>query len=113
MRREFPSKVKAQAFQRANGKCEGEDCGARLAVGKFHYDHDLPDELGGEPTLENCRVLCVACHKQKTRALDMPRIAKGRRIRQKLVMGIKKPSRLPCSRNSRFKKKINGEVVFR
>jgi 5-methylcytosine-specific restriction endonuclease McrA len=90
MRKEFPKSVKAQAFLRANGVCEGENCGARLTLGKFHYDHDLPDDLGGEPTLENCRVLCVVCHKEKTAKVDMPRIAKGRRIRER-ERGIKKP----------------------
>lgn len=53
MRRNFSPKVKAQAFLRADGLCEGKNCGARLTVGKFAYDHDLADNLGGEPTLEN------------------------------------------------------------
>lgn len=112
MRSEFPQKVKAQAFQRADGKCEGENCGARLTLGKFHYDHDLPDDLGGEPTLENCKVLCVGCHKAKTKSIDMPRIAKGRRIRKR-EMGIKKRSTFSCSRDSGWKKKLDGTVVRR
>ncbi len=112
MRREFPQKVQAEAFKRASGKCEGSGCGARLSVGRFHYDHDLPDNLGGEPTLENCKVLCIVCHKEKTKTLDMPRIAKGRRIRKR-EMGIKKRSSFACSRDSKFKKKLNGEVVLR
>ncbi len=112
MRQEFSPKVKAQAFQRADGRCEGKNCGARLTVGKFAYDHDRADDLGGEPTLENCKVLCLVCHKEKTRSFDMPRIAKGRRIRKR-EMGIKKRSSFACSRQSRWKKKINGEVVLR
>lgn len=112
MRREFPPKVKAQAFLRADGKCEGKTCGARLTVGRVHYDHDLPDNLGGEPTLENCKVLCLECHKEKTKTLDMPRIAKGRRIR-KSEIGIKKRSSFACSKTSRWKKKVTGEVVLR
>jgi 5-methylcytosine-specific restriction protein A len=55
-RREFPPKVRLAAFQRANGHCE--DCRARLAPGRFAYDHIVPDALGGEPTLDNCMVLC-------------------------------------------------------
>lgn len=112
MRREFPQKVKAQAFLRADGACEGKNCGARLTVGRVHYDHDLPDNLGGEPTLDNCKVLCLECHKAKTKTLDMPRIAKGRRIRKR-EMGIKKRSSFACSRQSRFKKKLDGSVVLR
>lgn len=112
MRREFSKKIKETAFARANGSCEGEGCGARLTVGKYHYDHDLADDLGGEPVLENCRVLCTPCHKVKTRMHDMPLIAKGRRIRRR-EKGIKKRSTFACSRQSRWKKKITGEVVRR
>lgn len=104
-RRDFPDKVKAQAFLRANGQCEGKKCGARLTVGKFAYDHDLADNLGGEPTLENCKVLCLVCHKHKTKTQDMPKITKGRRLR-KGQMGIKKP------RTIRAWRRFSGELVI-
>ena len=45
MRKEFSTKTKALAFQRANGRCE--KCGYRLTVGKYHYDHTRPDGLTG------------------------------------------------------------------
>jgi 5-methylcytosine-specific restriction protein A len=86
-RREFPNKVKAAAFQRANGNCE--ICGARLTVGKFRYDHRLPDALGGEPTLDNCVVQCLPCDKPKT-AADVTRIRKADRQRNR-HLGIRKP----------------------
>ncbi|MBA4220200.1 MAG: endonuclease [Methylobacterium sp.] len=89
-RREFPNKVKAAAFQRANGQCEV--CGARLTVGKFRYDHRLPDALGGEPTLDNCVVQCLPCDKPKT-ADDVRRIRKADRQRNH-HLGIRPPSRL-------------------
>lgn len=97
-RREFSRKTKAEAFFRAAGQCEGkpyagERCPVRLTRGRFHYDHDIPDALGGEPVLENCVVLCIACHKDKTIKQDVPAIAKTKRI-QVREMGIKKPSRL-------------------
>lgn len=88
-RKEFPVKVKKAAWLRCNGFCEGKDCGAKLQVGKFHYDHDIPDALGGEPTLENCRVLCMGCHGKKTTTVDVPQISKGKRQQFKLVAGIK------------------------
>jgi hypothetical protein len=84
MRREFSKQVRRDAFARANGLCEGkpygERCPVKLTIGKFHYDHDIPDGLGGEPTLENCVVLCIACHKDKTTKRDVPTIAKAKRI---------------------------------
>ncbi len=85
MRREFPKQVKRDAFLRANGCCEGNGCGARLSIGKYHYDHEIPDALGGEPTLENCLVLCIACHKVKTSGSDVPAIAKTKRIRDRHI----------------------------
>lgn len=97
MRREFPKAVKRDAFARAGGQCEGkpygERCQVKLTLGKYHYDHDIPDALGGDPTLENCVVLCVACHKDKTATKDIPAIAKTKRIQDQQI-GIKKPSTL-------------------
>lgn len=87
MRREFSAKVKAAAAVRANGHCE--QCTRRLMAGDFHYDHDIPDGLDGEPTLENCKVLCRSCHKIKTAEEDVPRIAKAKRNYRK-SRGIKK-----------------------
>lgn len=82
-RQEFPAKVKALAFERAGGHCEG--CTARLTVGKFHYDHVIPDALGGEPILSNCAVLCTNCHGAKTAKGDVPRIAKAVRTNRKHI----------------------------
>jgi 5-methylcytosine-specific restriction protein A len=110
MRREFSNYTKAQAALRSNGLCEG--CGVRLTTGHYHYDHVVPDQLGGEPTLENCAVLCKPCHGEKTAKRDVPAIAKAKR-RQRKHLGIKKRSTFACSRDSKFKKKINGEVVLR
>lgn len=110
-RREFSKQVKREALQRAAGQCEGEKCGALFGV-KFHFDHVIADGLGGEPTLDNCAVLCHVCHNEKTRKHDVPLIAKTKRIQDR-HNSIKKPSRFPGSRNSRWKKKIDGRVVLR
>jgi 5-methylcytosine-specific restriction protein A len=83
MRREFSKKVMGQAALRANGQCE--KCSARLLSGGFHFDHVIPDALGGEPTLANCQVLCKACHQGKTSKEDVPRIAKTERMRLKFT----------------------------
>ena len=91
MRREFPRSVKRDAAARCGGKCEA--CGKRLRFGEYNYDHDLPDFLGGEPTLENCKVLCMVCHKAKTKAVDTPRIVKSRGQRD-MAMNIKSRSKL-------------------
>ncbi len=90
MRREFTTKIKVQAFADANGHCES--CSVRLSTGKFHFDHRIPDGMGGGPTLDNCRVLCVACHSEKTTKSDVPAIAKAKRREAKHI-GATKPKR--------------------
>jgi 5-methylcytosine-specific restriction protein A len=112
MRREFPKSVKVAAFQRAAGKCES--CGARLYPGKYEYDHRLADTFGGEPTLDNCEVICTACHDLKTYKSDIPAAAKSNRVRAKHI-GAKAPSRtpLPFGKQSKFKRKLDGTVVPR
>lgn len=97
MRREFSKQVRRDAFMRAAGQCEGQPYGERCCIklmrGRFHYDHDIPDALGGEPVLSNCVVLCIACHKDKTSNKDVPAIAKTKRIQDR-EKGIRKPSRM-------------------
>lgn len=79
-RREFPKQVKRDALKRAAKCCEA--CAVPFGV-KFHFDHDIADGLGGEPTLENCKVLCHICHNEKTAKHDIPLIAKTKRISDK------------------------------
>lgn len=110
VRREFSAKVKASAFLRAAGRCEG--CTARLYPGKFAFDHVIPDAMGGEPTLENCEVLCTACHGIKTFTRDVPVIAKAKRQAAK-HRGIRKRSTFACSRESPWKRTIDGRTVPR
>lgn len=105
-RREFPARIKAAAALRANGQCEG--CSRRLLAGDFNFDHDIPDGLHGEPTLDNCRVLCRSCHSIKTAKEDVPRIAKAKRGHRKHV-GIRSAGRkIPGSRGTGIRKPING-----
>ena len=107
MRREFTAKVKVAAYERSKGACEA--CGGKLHPGRIHYDHVIPDALGGSPTIENCAVLCTACHGAKTTRQDVPSIARAKRLQAKHI-GAKGPSRWP---KSKWKKKVNGEVVLR
>ncbi len=111
-RREFPKSVKVAAFQRANGKCES--CTARLYPGKYEYDHKLADTFGGEPTLENCEVLCSACHGAKTFKSDIPMAAKSNRVRAKHIGAKVKTRRtIPGSKDSPWKIKLDRTVVPR
>jgi 5-methylcytosine-specific restriction protein A len=110
-RREFPAKVKVAAFERAKGQCEG--CTARLYPGRYHYDHRIPDALGGEPTLDNCEVLCLACHGRKTAGTDQPAIAKVRHVRAKHLGAYRSARPMDGSKASRWRKRMDGTVEAR
>ena len=92
MRREFTQKVKVQAFELAGGKCQ--TCGLKIRGGA-EYDHVVPCALGGEASIENCAVLCSACHRRKTSGEDVPRISKAKRIHA-AFLDVTTPEPLPA-----------------
>jgi 5-methylcytosine-specific restriction endonuclease McrA len=97
-RTEFSRKTKQEALKRADFRCEatgtrygfeeGQRCNCDLSLG-VQYDHNVPDALGGDNSLENCMALCVKCHKWKTRN-DVKQIAKSNAQRDK-SLGIIRP----------------------
>ena len=91
-RREFPKAVKVAAVKRAtrDGKLFCEGCNG-LVTGRFEIDHIRADALLGEPTLENARVLCAICHKEKTKS-DVGVIAKAKRL-EAAHLGVRKNGR--------------------
>src|SRR3954469_15610377 len=110
MRKEFSARTKALAFQRANGKCD--ECGTRLQPGRIAFDHVIPDGLTGVNDLNNCNVLCTACHKQKTRD-DVGRIAKAKRRYARDIGEKASRNPMPGGRASKWKRKLSGEWVRR
>jgi 5-methylcytosine-specific restriction enzyme A len=109
-RTEFSKKVKVAAFERSQGHCEC--CTARLWAGKVHYDHRIPDAQGGEPTLENCQVLCVPCHTVKT-AKDAADTAKAKRREARHIGAHRSARPMPGSKASGLRKRMNGKVEKR
>ncbi len=89
-RKEFPVSVKKAAFARCcrqgtkAGVPQCENCGIELnARTGVIYEHDQADGLGGEPTLENCKVHCGICADIKTASEDNPRMVKADRAMKK------------------------------
>jgi 5-methylcytosine-specific restriction endonuclease McrA len=105
-RTEFSKKTQRQAWGRANGRCEL--CGLNLRIGNIHYDHIIPDRMGGRNDLDNAQVLCVPCHKAKG---DHAKIAKTKR-QEDMARGIKQPKGrpLPGTKASGIRKRMNGHV---
>jgi hypothetical protein len=93
---------------------EGIGCNRVLRTGDINYDHISADAISRDNSLENCAVLCRACHGIKTREHDIPAIAQDRRVAD-LARGIKDSwrKRLPGGKDSPFKLKIGGGVEDR
>jgi len=97
-RREFTMQTKREAYERSGGLCECHlipghvGCGAVLHPGFIFFEHIIQCDMGGDNSLENCAVLTKTCWKAKTAGIDLPLIAKGRRIRDR-EHGIRKRSR--------------------
>jgi 5-methylcytosine-specific restriction protein A len=97
-RKNFSEAILNARFKHAEGRCEWIEpetkmrCDVVLKPGhgkNWHGDHDTPDALGGQPTFENCRCLCIYHHGLKTKD-DVKRIRKADR-QASAVTGAKAP----------------------
>jgi 5-methylcytosine-specific restriction endonuclease McrA len=95
-RKNFTKKQRAEAFLRANGRCEM--CGEKI-VGTFDIDHRIALHHGGAHDPSNWQIACRPCHVDKTRA-DVKASAKIKRI-IKADTEPKKPSRIKSAGFSR------------
>lgn len=119
MRNEFSRATRRAALQRSGHHCEasgprygleeGQRCNCDLSLG-VQFDHDVPDQMGGDNTLENCRAICVQCHRIKTRG-DIQAIRKSDRMRDKQDGTFVKPK--SSLNHPRFKKCFDGSVIDR
>lgn len=90
-RHEFSRATKRAALERSGYRCEaegtrygfesGQRCNCHLSLG-VQFDHNVPDQLGGDNSLGNCMAICVQCHKFKTRN-DVRQIRKSDRQRDR------------------------------
>lgn len=126
-RSEFSKPTRKAAHDRSGGICEcsrlhaagipgfsAEGCGQRLSAGNTFYEHIIQDGAGGRPTLENCAVLVKTCWRLKTDTVDAPVVAKVHRQRERDIgIGRRNGPPMPGSKNSRWRKPMNGPPEFR
>ncbi|AHD00456.1 HNH endonuclease [Leisingera methylohalidivorans] len=108
-----PTRVKARIVMAQDGICAC-GCGAKLGASgeAIEFDHEDALILGGENREANLRALRRPCHRVKTNQ-DVAQKSVEARKRAK-HLGLHQPkSALPGSRNTKWKKKISGEVVPR
>lgn len=110
-RRSIGNAMRVRIFLAAAGKCHL--CGDKIDAPKQRWDveHVKPLSMQGADDESNMRPAHVECHAVKTAAEAGPR-AKADRIAARRL-GIRSPSKFACSRDSGFKKKLDGTVVRR
>jgi hypothetical protein len=123
-RKEIPKPVRLEVFRRAGGlslngvHCEG--CGLRLGGKRFDYDHTVAEVFRTVPknqrppiTAADVKLLGYdCCHKGKS-AGEHKANSHSKRIVAKMAYAEDSYSPLPFGRNSRLKKKCNGQIVDR
>ena len=112
-RRSLTGKERLRLFSFHEGichLCKGKIDGAREA---WEVEHEIPLAMGGADDDKNRKPAHIKCHKDKT-VVDMGNIAKAKRREAKHI-GAKSPSRqpLPGGKDSKWKRKLNGEWVKR
>lgn len=105
-RKHVKKAVREAVWERDGGACV--ECGSS----DVQLEHELPDWLGGAPSVENLRLLCVACHKVKTRR-DVKIIAKAKRQRRYHETGRSRARKGPPMRSRGFQgwRNFKGEIV--
>jgi 5-methylcytosine-specific restriction endonuclease McrA len=100
-----------RVFEAYHGLCGC--CGTPIAGKSFAIDHVLAIANGGKNEESNLQPILAGCHKTKTRA-DVATKAKTARIKARhLGLSARRSSAMPGSRASKWKRKINGQVVLR
>lgn len=116
-RREFPARIKVQILKRAmdeNGRVRCEGCRGVLKAKQFEFDHTIPEALIEDKsralTAADGQLLGPCCHRGEDgkTAKDVGVIAKVKRVEAR-HLGLRGPSGF----KSKYRKKVNGEVVLR
>lgn len=106
-----PPRVRVRVFTQYGGRCQ---CGCNQII-RPGERWDLEDTKalinGGENRESNKKPWLTEHHRGKTRA-DVAEKSMVYRKRAK-HLGVRKRSTFACSRDSKFKKKIDGSVVLR
>lgn len=107
----IPPRVRLRVFEAHGGKCA--ETGRKIMPGdEWDIDHEVALANGGKHCESNLRPVLRFAHREKTRS-DVALKAKVDRVKKK-HLGIHQPkSKLPGSRGTPFKRKVDGTVIRR
>lgn len=115
-RRRLSSAQREALYDRCKGDaefptCNIPGCGRLVKPGEAWVESHfpVPHALGGEET----GVAHDLCNRIYAANVEVPAIAKAKRVRRKHIGAHVAQHPLPCGRNSRMKKTIDGRVVAR
>ncbi len=106
-----PHRVRLRIFEAYEGRCQC-GCGRKILAGEqWDLDHYVALANGGANSELNMRPLLREHHKEKS-LVDLAAKSKTYKTKSR-HLGIRPKSKFACSRDSKWKKKISGEVVRR
>lgn len=106
------TKMRVQIFERHKGICHL--CNVKVIPGEdWDVSHEIPLEAGGKDDSSNWYVAHRKCHRIHTAKIDMPLIAKVKRVKARHLGANKSRTPMPFGRGSKFKRKMDGSIVRR
>ena len=108
----IPARVKVRVFEMGGGRCVSCTLDIRGGLAPA-YDHIRSIINGGENRESNIQLLCVPCHLVKTMADIKEKSRVYHKKAKHIGLKLKQGRPFPGSKNSKWKKMMNGKVVRR
>ena len=107
----IPLRVRLRVWERGIGHCE--ECGRKIMTGeKWEIDHRKALINGGENREGNLAIVCLWCHRAKTRADVAEKSRTYKRRASHIGVKRKRPS-FATNRDGPYRKKMDGTTVRR
>jgi 5-methylcytosine-specific restriction endonuclease McrA len=111
-RKHLSTSIRVKIFEKECGLCHL--CNMKVSSGQeWDVSHEIPLEIGGADDMSNWRVAHRKCHRTHTAKVDIPRIAKSKRVYARYIGAKVSRNTMPGSRRSKWKRKMDGTVVLR